>query len=77
MLSRWTPVSRRNPVDPQWQAAITWDSVDRIKSEVGLPLMLKGIATAEDARIAVDHGVDVVWISNHGGRQLDHVQGTM
>ena len=77
MLSRWTPVSRRNLVDPQWQAAITWDSVDRIKSEVGLPLMLKGIATAEDARIAVDHGVDVVWISNHGGRQLDHGQGTM
>ena len=77
MLSRWTPVSRRNPLDPQWQAAVTWDSIDRIKSEVGLPFMLKGIATAEDARIAVDHGVDVVWVSNHGGRQLDHGQGTM
>ena len=39
--------------------------------------MLKGIATAEDAKIAVDHDVEVVWVSNHGGRQLDHGQGTM
>ena len=39
--------------------------------------MLKGIATAEDAKIAVEHGVDVVWVSNHGGRQLDHDRGTM
>ena len=35
------------------------------------------IATAEDAKIAVDHGVDVIWVSNHGGRQLDHGLGTM
>ena len=39
--------------------------------------MLKGIATGEDAAIAVEHGVDVVWVSNHGGRQLDHSEGTM
>ncbi|HAE32243.1 MAG: alpha-hydroxy-acid oxidizing protein [SAR202 cluster bacterium] len=77
MLSRWTPVSRRNPTDPQWQASVTWESIDRIKAEAGLPFMLKGIATAEDAKIAVDHGVDVIWVSNHGGRQLDHGQGTM
>jgi isopentenyl diphosphate isomerase/L-lactate dehydrogenase-like FMN-dependent dehydrogenase len=38
---------------------------------------VKGIATAEDATIAVDHGVDVVWVSNHGGRQLDHGQATI
>ena len=39
--------------------------------------MLKGIATVEDALIAVDHGVDVIWVSNHGGRQLDHGLGSL
>ena len=39
--------------------------------------MLKGIATAEDARIALDHGVDWIYVSNHGGRQLDHGRGSM
>ncbi|HIF61340.1 MAG TPA: alpha-hydroxy-acid oxidizing protein, partial [Rhodospirillales bacterium] len=37
-----------------------------------LPLIIKGIATAEDAVIAVDHGIDIIYISNHGGRQLDY-----
>ena len=44
---------------------------------VGLPFMLKGVATAEDAALAVQHGVDVIWVSNNSGRQLDHGQGTM
>ena len=38
---------------------------------------LKGIATAEDAALAVEHGVEVVYVSNHGGRQLDHGRGSM
>src|SRR4029077_2598737 len=42
-----------------------------------IPLILKGIATAEDAAIACEHGVDVVYVSNHGGRQLDHGRGSM
>ena len=77
MLTRWTPPTRRRAYDPAHSASVTWDTVDRIKSLAGLPFMLKGIATAEDAKIAVEHGVDVVWVSNHGGRQLDHGQGTM
>ena len=77
MLSRWTPITRRNPADPSYQASVTWDTIDRIKELAGLPFMLKGIATAEDAALAVQHKVDVVWISNHGGRQLDHGVGTM
>ena len=77
MLSNWKPVSRRNPPDPKWASSVTWDSIDRIKAEAELPFMLKGIATAEDARLAVEHGADVVWVSNHGGRQLDHGQGTL
>jgi glycolate oxidase len=39
--------------------------------------MLKGVQTAEDAEIAVQHGVDVIWVSNHGGRQIDHGLGSM
>ena len=39
--------------------------------------MIKGIAASEDAEIAVQHGVDVIWVSNHGGRQLDGELGTM
>jgi isopentenyl diphosphate isomerase/L-lactate dehydrogenase-like FMN-dependent dehydrogenase len=43
----------------------------------GLAFMLKGVQTAEDAEIAVQHGVDVIWVSNHGGRQIDHGLGSM
>jgi len=50
---------------------LTWDTLEEIRAWAPLPLVLKGILTAEDARIAVDHGVDAVWVSNHGGRQLD------
>jgi glycolate oxidase len=42
-----------------------------------LPFMLKGVMTAEDASLAVEHGVDYVWVSNHGGRQLDNGQGAI
>ena len=49
-----------------------WPLVEKLKRAVKLPLMLKGIQTAEDAELAVKHGVDVIYVSNHGGRQLDH-----
>jgi 4-hydroxymandelate oxidase len=50
---------------------LTWATLDEIRSWAPLPLVLKGILTADDARIAVDHGADAVWVSNHGGRQMD------
>jgi glycolate oxidase len=59
------------------QAAFAWDNVRRFKDRHALPLILKGIATAEDAALACEHGVDVVWASNHGGRQLDHCPGSI
>ena len=61
----------------EFQPTLTWKDVDRIKSKLKIPLILKGIATAEDAAIAIDHGVDMVYVSNHGGRQLDHDRGTL
>ena len=48
-----------------------------IKDKYKIPLVLKGIATAEDAAIALDHGIDWIYVSNHGGRQLDHGRGAM
>jgi glycolate oxidase len=62
--------------DPRYQAMLDWDDVVWMKQRMGVPLILKGIATAEDARLAVEHGAEVVYVSNHGGRQLDHAQGS-
>jgi isopentenyl diphosphate isomerase/L-lactate dehydrogenase-like FMN-dependent dehydrogenase len=59
-----------------FQSGLSWDQVKRFKDRHDLPLIIKGIATVEDARIAVEHGVDVVYVSNHGGRQLDHGLGS-
>lgn len=63
--------------DQSHQASLDWDQIAWIKEYIKLPLLLKGIATAEDAELAVKHGAEVVWISNHGGRQLDQGEGTM
>jgi glycolate oxidase len=61
----------------EYQAALSWDQVKRFKDAHDIPLVLKGIATAEDAETACDHGVDAVYVSNHGGRQLDHGRGSL
>lgn len=50
---------------------LTWDTLAEIRSWSSLPLVLKGILTGEDARLAVEHGATAIWVSNHGGRQLD------
>ncbi|WP_327287793.1 alpha-hydroxy acid oxidase [Streptomyces sp. NBC_01198] len=54
-------------VDP----SVTWSDLAWLRSRCDLPLVLKGILTAEDALLAVRHGADAVIVSNHGGRQLD------
>ncbi len=69
----WRPV---DGTGMQFQAALSWDQVKRYKDKYDLPLALKGIATAEDAEIAIEHGVEIVYVSNHGGRQLDHGLGS-
>lgn len=51
--------------------AITWADLAWLKEVTGLPLVLKGLLSPEDAELAVDHGVDAIIVSNHGGRQLD------
>ena len=70
--------SRSGPMpERKYQARLTWSDVARLKAKFAIPLILKGIATAEDATLALEHGVDSIYVSNHGGRQLDHGRGTM
>jgi isopentenyl diphosphate isomerase/L-lactate dehydrogenase-like FMN-dependent dehydrogenase len=54
----------------EW-VTLTWESLSWLRSITSLPIVLKGILTAEDALLAVEHGIDGIVVSNHGGRQLD------
>jgi isopentenyl diphosphate isomerase/L-lactate dehydrogenase-like FMN-dependent dehydrogenase len=74
---RFVTAGRRRATGRASQAALDWATVKRIKQKFDIPLVLKGIATAEDTKIAVDHGVEWIYVSNHGGRQLDHGRGSM
>jgi L-lactate dehydrogenase (cytochrome) len=55
----------------QYDLSVNWRDVEWFKSVWGGPVLLKGILTAEDAKLALDHGADGVIVSNHGGRQLE------
>jgi glycolate oxidase len=61
----------------EFQTHLSWRDVDRFKTKFRVPLILKGIATVEDAMLALEHGVECIYVSNHGGRQLDHGLGSM
>ena len=63
----------RDTLDP----SLSWKEVEWLKSITSLPILLKGIVTAEDARKAVEAGVAGVIVSNHGGRQLDYAPATI
>jgi isopentenyl diphosphate isomerase/L-lactate dehydrogenase-like FMN-dependent dehydrogenase len=62
---------RYNPPDA------TWATFDRLKKLTSMKVMLKGIDTAEDAQLAVEHGVDGIVVSNHGGRAAETLRGTI
>ncbi len=77
IAKRYQSPARGRATGMEFQAGFTWDHVKRIRDAFDIPLILKGIATAEDAAIACEHGVDVIYVSNHGGRQLDHGPGAI
>jgi isopentenyl diphosphate isomerase/L-lactate dehydrogenase-like FMN-dependent dehydrogenase len=77
IAKRFVTAGRRRVQGRAFQAALNWATVKRIKSRFKIPLAIKGIATGEDAAIALDHGVEWIYVSNHGGRQLDHGRGSM
>ena len=71
LAKRYRTTSRQSASGFEHQMRFSWKDIDRIKSYCHLPIIIKGIATKEDALLAVEHGVEVVYVSNHGGRQLD------
>ncbi|CAH1250984.1 HAO1 [Branchiostoma lanceolatum] len=64
------------PADATDQS-LSWKDIAWFQSVTTMPIVLKGIMTSEDAELAVQHGVQAVWVSNHGGRQLDSVPATI
>lgn len=59
-------------------ASLTWsEAINWLRSQTSLKIIVKGILTAEDALLAIEHGVDAIVVSNHGGRQLDSVSSTI
>ena len=77
IAKRFVKPWRQRATGQFFQAGLTWDHVKRFKDKHRLPLILKGIATGEDAALACEHGVAAVYVSNHGGRQLDHGRGAI
>jgi L-lactate dehydrogenase (cytochrome) len=63
-------------VNQLFDPGLTWHDIEWLKGVWGGPLVVKGVMTAADARRAVGAGADAVWVSNHGGRQLDGLPGT-
>ncbi len=57
--------------------ALTWNSIERLRRMTKMKIVIKGLGTAEDASLAVEHGVDAVVVSNHGGRAEDSGMGTL
>ena len=76
LAKRHVTAGRRRVQGRDFQMALDWRTVGRMKSKFKIPFAIKGIGAAEDAKIALDHGVEIVYVSNHGGRQLDHGRGS-
>ena len=58
-------------ISDMWDANLTWNDVDWLRSISPMPVIIKGVLAPDDASLAVEHGADAVIVSNHGGRQLD------
>ncbi len=65
------------PPDSEYPARLTWADVEWLRKTTRLPIGLKGIMTPRDAKRAVEAGVELIWVSNHGGRQLDSTQASI
>ena len=78
IANRFTKPWRAANTGMNFQASLSWKDIERVRRLYpNLKLILKGIATAEDAVRCLETGVDVVYVSNHGGRQLDHGAGSI
>ncbi|MFZ9707158.1 MAG: alpha-hydroxy acid oxidase [Ilumatobacteraceae bacterium] len=66
-----TAITLSDYVNSQFDASLSWRDLDWVRSESGLPIMLKGIQSVDDAVRARDEGIEAIALSNHGGRQYD------
>ncbi len=67
----WPRKAVRRFVSTYSRPSLTWNDLARLRAMTSLPIILKGVLHAEDARLALEHGVDGMVVSNHGGRQID------
>ena len=72
-----SPVTLADYINTQFDPGLSWDDVDWLRSVWDGPIVIKGIQTVADAVAAGERGVDVVCLSNHGGRQLDGAPATL
>lgn len=72
-----TILAARHYVDLEWKEDISWGDVEWLKDRTSLPIVIKGLLTAQDAELAVEHGAAGIVVSNHGGRQLDGAPATL
>src|SRR5260221_1084218 len=75
LAKRHVVAGRRRATGREFQAALDWRTVKRIKSKFKIPVGLQGLATLRDAPVALDHGGDWIYVPNHGGRGPDHRPG--
>ena len=74
------PAPKSPALPAMWQPhtpQMTWEQISWLKEGAKIPVIVKGIIHPEDAALAVRHGADAIVVSNHGGRQLDGVMGTL
>ena len=77
IANRFAKPWRARSAGMEFQAGLSWSHVERFKRTHDIKLILKGIATSDDAICACDLGVEGIYVSNHGGRQLDHGAGVV
>ncbi len=70
-------ITRGSELKPVNNPALTWEAIERIRKIWPGPLVIKGLITPEDARLAIEHGADGISVSNHGGRALDSAPATI
>jgi 4-hydroxymandelate oxidase len=76
--TRWSAHSSFSAyVHDLFDPSLTWRDVEWLRAQTKLPLLLKGVMTAEDARCSIESGANALVVSNHGGRQLDGVPATV
>jgi isopentenyl diphosphate isomerase/L-lactate dehydrogenase-like FMN-dependent dehydrogenase len=78
VVKRFNRIANRSEFEHHTQAGLDWGVIERFrKRNPTAEIIIKGIQTAEDAQIALDNGIACIYVTNHGGRALDHARGAM